>query len=183
MSSDDSPFAIMPNDSESENENDLDSDEFKEKFYLIHNEIQRQNEVIDRSNDIQTEKIGILLGFVFLILIQVSLTNDLADHPFSSNGALFIFYLGYLLIGISAIIGMTTYFVKTYDIGAPTEGMISDLRNGVKYNYKSFIFGKIRVTFNEQIEVNKRGALYLKAMISYFSIGVLLIVLPRMLNW
>lgn len=152
-------------------------------FDIIAEEFTRQYGVKADFSQAQVDKIGIMLGFILLILVQISLTNDLINKPFNSDLGLVLFDIGFLLIGLSAIIGMAHYFVKEYPIGYNVVKLLNHFKSADEINYKTKIAGAI---YNAQLELDnicKKRALSMKVMMIIFSIGVLLVVTPRMMGW
>lgn len=150
---------------------------------LIYKEAARQYDVLNDSVNAQSDKIGVLLGFIFLIIVQVSLTNDLIDNPFHYQIALYIFYLGYLLLLIAAFIGICLFFVRDYPVGHGIVPLMDWFNLKADVNYYQKINDKIVESLGKLISINNERAYYIKSMIIFFSIGVFLVVIPRILSW
>jgi hypothetical protein len=161
------------------NEPYRDPDDFK----LISEEISRQYDVIMGNAQAQIDKIGILLGFILLIIVQVSLTNDLTDHPFNTDSGKVLFNVGLFMLAVAAFISMIQFFVRKYPVGVKISKLLDSFEKCEDVNYSVMISSKMNKSINELMIICTRRASYIKVILICFAMGVLLIVIPRIANW
>jgi hypothetical protein len=97
----------------------------KDQFEYVAAEIRRQHDVVTKIDDSLDTKIGIILGFTFLVLSQIAFRPELFGLA-TKNVPLFLVFLSSLVIVFLAIImGIKgLFFVGEYAIGPK----ISDLK-------------------------------------------------------
>jgi hypothetical protein len=150
--------------------------ERKDQFEYIAAEIRRQHDVVTKIDDSLDTKIGIILGFIFLVLSQIAFRPELLGLA-ARNFPLFLVFLGSLVVIFLAIImgikGLS--FVRDYDIGPRIAGIIHEYKVGVNLNQAISRGISNAITFDKERGVDK--AKWLKWMVSTFIIGLGILVL------
>lgn len=86
-----------------------------ENFRPVIEEIRRQHDLTWILNSARDDKIGIILGFVFVILLQIVLASDTIDSVKNNNAMeLGLFIVGLVSILSAAVLGMVAYRTRDY---------------------------------------------------------------------
>jgi hypothetical protein len=122
-------------------------------------------------------KIGIMLGFAIVVLAQIALVGGITDLGFPNKVAWYVFYVGFLLIAISAAIGTHSYFLRRYIIGSEISELLDHYEKNEPMNYRYSISGNTYKGLIRAREIGERKAFSLKIMFIYFSMGIVLLIL------
>jgi hypothetical protein len=148
-------------------------------FSLIAHEIERQYDTTSDSNHIITEKVGILLGFIILIFVQIGLTDVFTSVQLSIVG-LHILYFGIISLSIAFIIGVYLFVVRKYPLGPDSSELIKCYRNGEDINFQQKITRGISDSLEELNKFNTKSAYWFKIMFWLAITGVVLAILSRL---
>lgn len=81
-------------------------------FKLISNELKRQFELLIRGDDSFTVKAGIVLGFIMVIIVQITLTTRSTDLIMARPIAFVFFVVGFLAIICAFALGIFAIYPK-----------------------------------------------------------------------
>lgn len=153
----------------------LNSDEFAD---LIGKELRRQIKLLVDNNSSVDGKIGIFLGFQFLVFIQVVL---LGAFVFTlSSPDLVAYAAGLVLIVISIMVGLYAYFkraLRDYPVGVDIRRMLISYENGEGGDYKSDIQNSMLLAARELKIMTVTKMKLLRAAAGFFAAGIIVLTI------
>lgn len=157
-----------------------DEEEIKHSgFEAIRQEILRQYEQGIRTSESLDSKIGIMLGFIFLI---IGIISSIAN-PISLNQSIpphvVILIAGMALLLIAAFLGFWAYYMRRFQGGADPDELIETYRTQPNRDFEMIIARKIDDSRIHNLDVNRKKARLTKAMFIIFFLALLMIVISR----
>ena len=156
----------------------------EQDFERLSEELQRQFELRWQADVVVDTKTGIILGFIMLILVQIALSVGLigAITSRSVNFITVIFSVGYALIFCSFVVGMMSFWIGEYYVGASAHGtMFPKWWRKEKQFYSMDIFTNIAASYEHNKDVSDKKVGYLRWMLIFFLIGFILILISTIL--
>jgi hypothetical protein len=146
-----------------------------DQFEYIAAEIKRQHDLVTKIDDSLETKIGITLGFIFLVLSQIAFRSEFINLA-SKNTLLFVVFLcGLGAIFISILLGIKGFFFVTYYATGPRiEYMINAYENGDDLN--QVISKGVSDAITLDIARSTEKASWLNRMLIAFIIGLALLI-------
>lgn len=150
-------------------------------------EIERQFNLemdFDESSD---TKIGIFLGFIVVVIVQLALATDLDGVQDQGAASFILFFTGLQWIAISGWKALVAYGPRKYPIGHDLGNLImhysqtGEMRSDAIYS-QMYISSKIEeagVLVQRMMERKKR---LMKSMQNYFFFGVIVILLSQVIS-
>jgi hypothetical protein len=86
-------------------------------FKLISDELKRQFELLLQGDDSFTVKAGIVLGFIMVIIVQITLTTGYTDLIMARPTAFVFFLIGFLAIICAFALGIFAIYPKDFGYG------------------------------------------------------------------
>lgn len=151
----------------------------------IGNEIIRQYDLMIKIQDSHDAKVGIILGFIILILVQIFLnikSITLCFNDLFSSITLICSIIGFVLILYSGIAGLIAFFNKVYGAGPNADDLIKEFELNKGKDFEKIIYGTINKAYKQNILISKKKSLYIKQMMVCFFIGFMLIIIPNILK-
>ncbi|MHB1348170.1 MAG: hypothetical protein ACYCXK_11845 [Candidatus Humimicrobiaceae bacterium] len=151
----------------------------------IGDEVIRQFDLLLKIQDSHDAKIGIILGFIILILVQIFLRIGSMKLCFNSlyqsiNSIFNI--IGFILILYSGIAGLIAYFSRSYNIGPNIDDLIREYEKKSVKDFEKIIYGTINKSYKNNLLVSKRKSSFMNQMMIFFYIGFILIIIPNILR-
>jgi len=146
-------------------------------FNHIADEIKRQYDVVLRLDDSLDTKTGIILGFIFLVIVQITLNVDFIHLVEKGVLHFTIFAVGLSFIVYSVYSGIRAYFIREYGLGPEILDLIAQYENGEKREFVKVISREISDSLSSNMDILQKKAKYAKRMIPTFFIGVLSIII------
>ena len=154
-----------------------DSNNRKEidQFERVASEIRRQHDLVTKTDESLETKLGISLGFIFLVLSQIAFRPEFTGLASKGNPLFFVFVGGLIAIFVSIMMGIKGFFFVTdYATGPRIEYMIDAYENGEDLN--QVISRQITYAITLDIERSAEKASWLKWMLIAFIIGLIIFV-------
>lgn len=151
-------------------------------FNVFSNEIKRQYDLLINFDDSRDTKVSIMLGFIMLILIQITLSKEFFDIIIQNKIPFYIFISGLMIILLAGVFGIIEYFVREYGCGPEIDDLINQYRWGVDRDFEKVISREIHECFNENRRISQDKVKYMKWMFIAFIIGLILIMISRITN-
>ena len=149
--------------------------ERKDQFDYIAAEIRRQHDIVTKIDDSLDTKIGIILGFIFLVLSQIAFRPELLGLAARNFPLFLVFSCSLVIIFIALGMGIKGLsFVRDYDIGPRIADIIDEYKAGQNLNQAISRGISNAITFDRERGVDK--ARWLKWMVSTFIIGLGILV-------
>ena len=133
---------------------------------------------MDDSND---TKIGIMLGFILVVLAQITISKGFIDLVFSEFLSQITFCLGFLILLYGGYCGLSAYDVKKYSLGPDLTGLIEQFKEGKVRDYSKAISKETYNALTRNARTTQKKVGYMKTMFEAFFIGLILIILSRVL--
>lgn len=147
----------------------------KDSFEYIAAEIRRQHDLVTKTDESLETKLGISLGFIFLVLSQIAFRPEFTGLASKGNPLFFVFVGGLIAIFVSIMMGIKGFFFVTdYATGPRIEYMINAYENGEDLNQA--ISRQIAYAITLDIERSAEKASWLKWMLIAFIIGLIIFV-------
>ncbi len=151
-------------------------------FHVISDEIKRQYDLQIKIDDSHDTKIGIMLGFILVVLAQITLSKEFTDIIVKNNVSLLVFIIGIFGVLYSGYAGIRAYFIRKYNLGPKISELIEQYKNGEKRDYEKVISRKIYDAFVENSIITQNKAKYIKKMFVSFFIGFMIIILSKLIT-
>jgi hypothetical protein len=148
-------------------------------FKLISDELKRQFDILLRFDDSHDTKSGIIIGFIMLVIIQISLTMDYTNKVIAKPIASAFFLVGFATIFYSFLVGVYGFNLRTYEVGPKIKNLNRQWRAKKEKDYTKNIFGTIWKTYESNKQIIERKAKFVKCMLWLFSGGLIFIVLSK----
>jgi len=151
-------------------------------FGIISDEIKRQYESQMKVDDSHDTKIGISLGFIILVLAQITLSNEFTDLILSRQSSMIIFSIGILTLLYSGYSGIRAYFIRKYHLGPRISDLIDQYKNGEERDYDKVVSRGIYDAFIENSIISQNKAKYIKKMFISFFVGFIFIIISKIIT-
>jgi hypothetical protein len=173
-------FEPRPNEDRAKREQDFDR---------LSKELQRQFELRLQSDAAVDTKTGVILGFLMLIIIQITLSPGIIDTMTSHSLYTTIsFYFGYAFILLAFAAGMYGFWIRKYEVGAEINhksdknpGMFQLWLSKEENHYPMSLFTKIAKAYQYNEEVFENKIKSLRAMLALFVAGFISIFISAIL--
>jgi hypothetical protein len=148
-------------------------------FDPIQKEILRQYEQGIRTSESLDSKIGIMLGFIFVIIgIISSISNPISlNQSIPPQGIILI--AGMALLLIAAFLGFWAYYMRRFQGGADPDELIEMYRMQPDRDFEMIIARKIDESRIHNRDLNREKAKLTKIMFIIFFLALLMIVISR----
>ncbi|HXY88472.1 MAG TPA: hypothetical protein VEG44_08530 [Candidatus Acidoferrales bacterium] len=150
---------------------------------LISDELKRQFDLLMRVDDSHNVKSGIILGFIMVIIIQITLTTEFLNAVTTKPVAFAIFIIGFLAMISSFCLGIKAVYPKTYKFGYKILKLARFWKDKKEKDYTKNIFGMMLKAYNEDTKIIQSRARFIQSMLWAFSIGLVFIILSRISPW
>ncbi len=150
-------------------------------FKPIIDEIKRQYDLQMRIDNSHDTKIGIMLGFILIVLAQITLSEAFLNEIIKNQISLIIFTIGLLSILYAGYSGIRAYFIRKYNVGPRIYDLVEQYRKGEKRDYNKVISRKIYDAFIENTSISQNKANRIKKMFVSFFIGFVLIIISKII--
>ena len=144
-------------------------------FRIFSDEIKRQYDLQFKVGESHDSKLGILLGFIIVIITQIIFYKDFTNLIVSSK----IFLYGFSVIYFSGVLGAVTYITRRFPGGPEILGLLKQYERGEKRDFDKVISRKIFDSDQEISEINKIKSMIINIMIFCFFLGILFIMISR----
>jgi hypothetical protein len=150
-------------------------------FEPIKREIYRQYDEISKAVDSLDTKIGIGLGFVFLVISQL-VVNDIVRLPDEGNvpSETLLAVLGFAALLLSGLFGLAAFSIRGFGGGPTIPELVEQYLGGEDRNYDMAI---ARLVYDSH-QVNKNHArnkaFWAKSMFIAFLIGMIVVAISSM---
>lgn len=151
-------------------------------FKVISNEIKRQFELQMKIDDSHDTKIGIMLGFIIIVLAQIVLNNPFLNSILLDKYSLIFFSLGIICIIYAGYSGIRAYFIRKYNIGPKISELVKQYKNGENRDYNKVISRKIYDAFVDNSTTTQNKSKYIKKMFISFFVGFVFIVISSIIR-
>jgi hypothetical protein len=151
-------------------------------FNIISDEIKRQYELQMKVDDSHDTKIGIALGFILVVLAQITLSNQFTDLILNNKASMVVFSLGIFGLLYSGYAGIRAYFIRKYHLGPRVSDLIEQYRNGEKRDYDKVIARNIHDAFIENSIISQNKAKYIKKMFILFFVSFIFIIISKIIT-
>ena len=160
-----------------------DGDKMKDsEFKPIIDEIKRQYDLQMKMDDSHDTKIGIMLGFILIVLAQITLSETFLNEIIKNQISLIIFTVGLLSILCATYFGIRAYFIRKYNVGPKIFDLVEQYRKGEKRDYNKVISRKIYDAFVENTSISQNKANRIKKMFVSFFVGFVLITVSKIIS-
>jgi len=156
-----------------------------DKQHLVNAEIRRQYANQLNTDSLIDAKIGIVLGFAIVVLVQIitntgAVTSVIQDAKSFSNllsaASLLFFVAGVLAVFVSSALGVFALQVRTYKDVELKEYM-RQLEAGVNKDYDTEIAEDLFRSYEHGYEISQKKSRYLEWMIRIFFVGIVFLLL------
>ena len=147
--------------------------------HIALDEIQKQRDILLRADDSLDTKIGIILGFMFLVIAQILLNKDFInlvakDFP---HILFIVFAADFIFIIISVFLGIKAYSIRIFDIGPDISDIIQKRQGYEVWNLNKAMLDAVGESIPKICSVHKDKARCVNIMLSMFFIGVIVLAL------
>lgn len=156
-------------------------------FLPVASEIERQFDLEMQFDSSSDTKIGIFLGFIVIVIVQLAFATDLDGIEEQGAASFILFFTGLQWIAISGWKALVAYGPRKYPIGHDLGNLIRyysqtrEMRNDAVYS-QMYVSSKIEeagVLAQKMMEEKKR---LMKSMQNYFFFGVIIILLSQVFS-
>jgi uncharacterized membrane protein (DUF485 family) len=165
------------------NPNETEDTKRENDFRLISDELKRQFELVMRVDDSHNVKLSILLGFVMVVLVQLTLTIPLSNIATATPFVSISFLIGFLAIICSFCLGAIAIYPRTYNYGPRIFNLVEQWENKDEKNYTHDIFGTIWDSHAKNSEITENRADFIQLMLWLFLFGLVFIISSRIAPW
>jgi ABC-type transport system involved in multi-copper enzyme maturation permease subunit len=152
-------------------------------FKLISDELKRHFDLLMRVDDSHNVKAGIILGFIMLIIVQITLSTEYTNLLSAKPIAFIIFAIGFVAILFSFAFGIAAVYPQTYKFGYKVAQLTQEWKDNKQKDYAKNIFGKMFIDYNNDKRIIQRRAELIRLMLALFSFGLVFIILSRIAPW
>lgn len=149
-------------------------------FKLIYNELKRQYDTLLKFDDSHDLKAGVFLGFIVVIIAQITLSNDYINTVTKSLVSLIPFLIGFISIFLSFIFGLRAIYIREYAIGPNIPILYNQWyegKQGKKFNRA--IFSDIYQSYKRNNIAKEEKITLIRKMFLTFAFGIVFIILSR----
>jgi len=156
-------------------------------FQPVANEIERQFDLEMEFDSSSDTKIGIFLGFIVIVIVQLAFATDLDGIGDQGAVSFILFFTGLQWIAISGWKALVAYGPRKYPVGHDLGNLIRhysqtrEMRNDAIYS-QMYISSKIEeagLLVQVMMEEKKR---LMKSMQNYFFFGVIVVLLSQVFS-
>jgi RsiW-degrading membrane proteinase PrsW (M82 family) len=152
----------------------------KDQFEYVAAEIRRQHDVVTKIDDSLDTKIGIILGFTFLVLSQIAFRPELFGLAAKNMPLFLVFLCSLVIVFLAIIMGIKgLFFVRDYAIGPEIADLIDEHKTGADLNQVISRGISNAITFDRERGFSK--AKWLKSMLATLIIGLAIFGVLEML--
>jgi len=156
-----------------------DDEKRNNDFKLIVDELKRQYDIALRFDDSHDMKSGVILGFIMVVIVQISLTTEYTNLVLTKPLASLFFTIGFGAIFCSFILGVIGFNLKSYKIGPKIKNLNDQWKAKKEKDYTKNIFGTTWKAHAKNKQIIERKAGFVKAMLIVFSVGLIFIVASK----
>jgi len=153
-----------------------DDDDFK----LVYDELKRQYDILLRFDDAHDLKTGVILGFIVVIIVQITLSNGYVNLVTRNSISFLLFLAGCILLSISFASGALAIYLRDYSVGPKIPILYKKWHNreqGEKFNRA--MFSRIYKAYKENKNINQKKNTLFQLMFGTFTFAIIFIALSR----
>ena len=148
-------------------------------FKLISDELKRQFDLKIRVDDSHNIKLSIILGFIMIVIGQITLTTGYTNLVTAKPVSFIFFAIGFLAIICAFFIGIIAVNPTDFGFGPKIPNLIRQWQNKKEKDYTKNIFGIIWQDYEDATQIIQDRAEYIQLMLGLFSSGLVFIILSR----
>lgn len=152
-------------------------------FKLISDELKHRFDLLMQVDDSHITKSGIILGFIMVIIVQITLTSEYISVVIAKPVSETFFILAFAALLISFALGIMAVYPKLYDYGIDIEQMKEQWEKGTKKNYAKSIFDMAFTAYSNDKKIIGNKSRFIRGMLWAFSSGLVFILLSRIVPW
>jgi hypothetical protein len=152
-------------------------------FTLISDELKRQFDLKMRVDDSHNVKLSIILGFIMVIIVQITLTTEYTTLVTAKPVMTIFFALGFLAIICAFCIGIIAINPANFGFGPNILKLTEQWKNNKEKDYAKSIFGIIWQDFKDAKQITENKVEFIQLMLAIFSFGLTFIILSRITPW
>jgi hypothetical protein len=152
-------------------------------FKLISDELKHRFDLLMQVDDSHITKSGIILGFIMVIIVQITLTTEYTSVVMAKPISSILFVLAFVAMLGSFALGIMAVNPKQYDYGIDIERMKGQWEKGKKKNYAKSIFDMSFTAYCNDKKIIEKKSKFIRYMLWAFSSGLLFILLSRIVPW
>ena len=122
-------------------------------FKLISDELKRQFDLLMRVDDSHNIKSGILLGFIMVIIVQITLTTEYTNIVTTNPIAFASFIIGFSAIIFSFCSGIVAVYPRPYQFGDRIPKLTQQWKENTEKNYAGNIFGMMLKAYKKDRQI------------------------------
>jgi hypothetical protein len=152
-------------------------------FKLIFDELKRRFDLLMQVDDSHITKSGIILGFIMVIIVQITLTTEYTSVVMAKPVSSILFIIAFLAMLIAFGLGFVAVYPKLYDYGIEMENMKEQMEKGAKKNYAKSIFDMAFTAYFNDKKIIENKSKFIRGMLWAFLAGLVFILLSRIIPW
>jgi hypothetical protein len=152
-------------------------------FKLISDELKRQFDLKMRVDDSHNVKLSIILGFIMVIIVQITLTTQYINLVTAKPVATVFFGFGFLAIICAFCIGIIAINPADFGFGPNIPKLNKQWKNKKEKDYTKNIFAIIWEDFTDAKKIVQSRGEFIQLMLAIFSFGLVFIILSRIVPW
>lgn len=162
-----------------------DSDESRREsdFKLISDELKRRFDLLMQVDDSHITKSGIILGFIMVIIVQITLTTEYTSVVMAKPVSSILFLIAFVAMLCAFGLGMVAVYPKQYAYGVDMERMKGQWEKSIKKDYAKSIFDMAFTAYFDDKKIIENKSKFIRAMLWAFSFGLVFILLSRIVPW
>jgi hypothetical protein len=165
------------------NLDEIENSKREDDFKLISDELKRQFDLMIRVDDSHNVKLSIILGFIMVVIVQITLTTSYTNIMTFAPFAFVLFVVGFLAIICSFCLGIVAVYPRAYGFGPRVPKLIEQWKNKEEKEYAESIFGMIWKAYKKDWQIIQDKAEFIQLMLVIFSFGLVFIILSRIAPW
>ncbi len=155
----------------------------KNDFKLISDELKRQFDLKIRVDDSHNIKLSIILGFIMVILVEITLTTEYTNLVVAKPTTTIFFAVGFLAIICAFCIGMIAINPVKWGFGPNILKLTEQWNAKKKKDYARKIFSIVWQDYKDAKQIVQNKAEFIQLMLVLFSFGLIFIILSRIVPW
>jgi hypothetical protein len=165
--------------------NDIGTEDTKRgsDLKLISDELKRQFDLKMRVDDSHNVKLSIILGFIMVIIVQITLTAEYATLVTAKPVTTVFFGLGFLSILCAFCIGIIAINPTNFGFGPNVLRLTEQWENKKEKDYTKNIFAIIWQDYKDAKQIVQNRGEFIQLMLALFSFGLVFIILSRIVPW
>jgi hypothetical protein len=152
-------------------------------FRIISEELKRRFGLLMQVDDSHITKSGIILGFIMVIIVQITLTTEYTSVVMAKPVSSILFIIAFAAMLCSFCLGIVAVYPKQYDYGIDMERMKEQMENGTKKNYAKSVFDMAFTAYFNDKKIIENKSKFIRYMLWAFSFGLIFILLSRIVPW